>query len=77
MGRDRHQADSGLYFAGTDLLTATGGFMPMVMYNQGCRPTLDGAYFGRDEIESRSLVSPANCEVCGFTEHMPLQAFSH
>ena len=51
--------DSGLYFAGTDFLTATGGFMPMIMYNKGGRPTLDAGYFGRDEIESRCFRPPS------------------
>ena len=53
--------DSGLYFAGTDVLGATGGFVPMIQYDpQDRRPRLDEGYFRRDDILSKSplLLAP-------------------
>ena len=47
--------DSGLYFAGTDVLGATAGFVPMLHYDpQECRPKLDDGTFRRDEVASKT-----------------------
>lgn len=47
--------DFGLHFAGTDVLGATGGFVPKVQYDpQDHRPRLDERYFRRDDLSSKS-----------------------